>query len=209
MNVDINTIRLLGAAQLIVIFGSVITERLFATAVGTGSISNILVSISKNLTRMRLSNLVAMAQSLAIIVLGVYYYMVFHPEYEIISLISLGCFLAAGITFAVSKIGANGLKSLSQEFVQAGEPGDSYFQKMGEFLYHGVDRRGNDIHMLFTSIGLLLMNYLFYITESIPRGMAIWGLAAIFLFAISNVLALFDRDFLPGAVILALPYAPY
>lgn len=209
MDADITVVRLLGAAQLLVIVGSIITDRLLTTAVGSGSISDILVNISKNLKRLRTSNLVAMAQSFAIIALGVLYYMVFHTEYEIVALIALACFLTAGITFAVSKIGANALIPLSQGFVEAGTPENSYFQKLGEFLYHGVDRRGNDIHMLFTSLGLLLINYLFYITETIPRAMAIWGLAAIFLLAIPTVFALYDREFLPGAVILALPYAPY
>jgi hypothetical protein len=48
MNTDMNTIRLLGAAQLIVIVGALITDRLLASAVGSGSISDILVNISKN-----------------------------------------------------------------------------------------------------------------------------------------------------------------
>ncbi len=204
-----NTIRLLGAAQLIVIVGGVITERLLASAVGSGSISDILVNISKNLTRMRIINLVALGQSLAIIVLGVLYYIVFNKEYKIIALVALGCFLAAAITTAVGKIGANALIPLSQKFVEAGAPEPSYFQTLGDFLYYGVDRRGYDIHMLFTGLGLILVNYLFYISGYIPRALSIWGLAAICLLLIPVLLQLYDRDFFPLAMILAIPYAPY
>ena len=60
MDTEVNTVRLLGAAQLIVIVGAVITERLLASVVGSGSISDMLVSISNNLARLRISNLVAL-----------------------------------------------------------------------------------------------------------------------------------------------------
>jgi hypothetical protein len=210
MNTDVNTIRLLGAAQLIVIVGAVITDRLLASVVGSGSISDMLVNISNNLTRMRISNLVALGQSLAIVVLGVLYYIVFNKQYNIIALVALGLSLAAAITFAVSKIGANGLIPLSQKFVEAGAPEPSYFQTLGDFLYYGVDRRGYDIYMLFTCLSLILWNYLFYISRYIPRGLSVWGLAAVCLFAVTVLLVLYDRDFRDSpAMILALAYAPY
>ena len=69
MGVETSTVRLLGAAQLIVFAASMISERLLVTAVGTGPASSILVNVSKSLTRLRISNLVALLNSLAIIVL--------------------------------------------------------------------------------------------------------------------------------------------
>ena len=210
MSIDINTVRLLGAAQLLVIVGGLITERLLSSAIGSGSISDMLVNISENLTRMRISNLAGLAiQTTAMVVMGVLYYVVFSQEYKIISLVALGFFLAAAITFAVSKIGAYALIPLSQEFLEAGAPEPSYFQKLGNFFYYGVDRQGWDIQMLFMALGLLLVQYLFYISEYIPRALSIWGLAAISLLLIPTLLQLYDRDFLPAAQILAIPYAPY
>jgi hypothetical protein len=209
MNTDMNTVRLLGAAQLIVIVGTLITDRLLASVVGSGSVSDILLNISKNLTRMRISNLVALGQSLAIVVMGVLYYVVFDEQYKIIALVALGCFLAAAITSAVGKIGANALIPLSQKFVEAGAPEPSYFQSLGDFLYYGVDRRGYDMHILFNGLGFILVNYLLYISGYIPRALSIWGLAAIFLLLPPALLQLYDRDFFPAAQILALPYAPY
>jgi hypothetical protein len=210
METDVNTIRLLGAVQLIVIVGSVILDRLLASVVGSGSISDILVNISGNLTRLRVSNLVALGQSLAIVVWGVLYYVVFYKEYKIIALVALGLFLAAAITLAVSKIGTNGLIPLSQEFVEAGAPERSYFQTLGDFMYFGVDRRGYDIHMLFTVLSLILWNYLFYISKYIPAGLSLWGLAAIFLFLITVLLVIYNRDFRDSPVmILTIAYAPY
>lgn len=209
MNTDMNTVRLLGAAQLIVIVGALITDRLLASAVGSGSISDILVNISKNLNRMRISNLAALGLSLAIVVMGVLYYFVFYKEYMIIALVALGCFLVAAIAAAIGKIGANAMIPVSQKFVEAGAPEPSYFQTLGDFLYYGVDRRGYEIQMFFTGLGFLLVNYLFYISGYIPRAISIWGLVAICLLLIPTLLALYDREFLPGAMILAIPYAPF
>jgi len=209
MDTDINTVRLLGAAQVMVIVGFFITEGLQASAVGSGSISDILMNIPKKLTLMRLSNLAALGQTLVIISLGVLYYVVFYKEYQIIALVALGCFLLAAIIIAVGKLGAYGLIPLSQEFVEAGAPEPSYFQTLGNFLYYGVDRRGLELNAMFIYLGFLLANYLLFISRVIPRPISIFGLVAICLILIYQVLQLYDREVLPGAFILAIPYVPY
>ena len=185
-----NTVRLLGAAQVMVIVSYLITEALQASAVGSGSISEILVNISKKLTLMRISNLAALGQTLVIIAMGVLYYVVFYKEYKIIALVALGCFLVAAISTVVSKIGANALIPLSQEFVEAETPEPSYFQTLGDFLYNSVDRRGIELYGLFTFLGFLLANYLLFISRSIPRAISIFGLVAICLLIIYQVLQL-------------------
>ena len=157
----------------------------------------------------RIGNLAALGQTLIIITLGVLYYVVFYEEYKIIALVALGCFLLAAIFIAVGKIGSYGLIPLSQEFVEAGTPESSHFQTLGNFLYYGVGRRGHDLYALFIYLGFLLANYLLYISRSIPRAISIFGFVAICLLLIYQVLQLYDREFLPGAMILALPYAPY
>ena len=209
MNTDMDTVRLLGAAQVMIIVAFFITEGLQASAVGSGSISDILVNISKKLNLMRISNLAALGQTLVIIAMGVLYYVVFSKEYEIIALVALGCFLVAAISTVVGKIGAYALIPLSQEFVEAGAPEQSYLQAQGDFLYYGVDRRGIELNGLFIYLGFLLANYLLFISRAIPRPISIFGLVAICLILIYQVLLLYDREFLPGAIILAIPYVPY
>ena len=54
INTDMNTARLLGTVQLIVFIASMLSERLLISAVGSGSISDVLVHISKNVTLMRM-----------------------------------------------------------------------------------------------------------------------------------------------------------
>jgi hypothetical protein len=203
-----NTIRLLGAAQLFVFAASMLSEQLLKSVVGSVSISDTLVNISENTSRMWISNLVALLNCLGIVTLGVLFYIILNEQNKILALVALGFFLAEGITLAVSKIGAYGLIPLSQEFVAAGAPESSYYQTLGDFLYNGVDRKGYDIHMLFFCMGGILWYYLLYVSGIVPPILSLWGLAAVCLLSIPVLLALLSRDFLP-ATILALPYAPF
>jgi len=209
MNLEMNTVKLLGAAQVMVFIGILISGGIFASAVGSGTISDILLNISKNPNRVRLSILFALVESLAVVAMGILYYVVFYKEYKTIALVALVCFLIAGITFTVTKIGTNALIPLSQEFVEAGAPEASYFQTLGDFLYNGVDKRGYEIYGLFNVLGFLLTSYLLFVSRSIPRAISIWGIAALSLALIPAVLTLYDRELLPGIMILNIPYAPY
>jgi hypothetical protein len=208
MSAQMTTVRLLGAAQLLVFVASLVSDRLLTTVVGTGGVSEILLNVSNNLARIRISNLVALLNSLAIILLGVLFYAVFYKEYRVVALLALICFVAEAITLAVSKIGAFGLIPLSQQFVEAGAPEPSHFQALGDFLYHGVDRLGYLVHMLFFCVGGILWYYLLLSSGAIPRALSIWGLAAVSLLTIPTLLQLYDRN-LTAAMVLGLPYAPY
>jgi hypothetical protein len=208
MSTEMTTIRLLGAAQLVVFVASMVSERLLASVVGSGPIASILVNVSKNLARMRISNLFALLNSLAIIVLAVMFYAAFYKQYRIIALVALVCFVAEAITLAVSKIGVYGLIPLSQEFVEAGAPEPSYLTTVGDFLYHGLDRLGYDIHMLFFCAGGILWYSLLHVSRLVPRPLAIWGLVAICLLTIPTVLVLYTRRSSP-LMVLGLPYAPF
>jgi hypothetical protein len=145
---------------------------------------------------------------LAIVFLAVMFYIVFYKQYRIIALVALICFVAEAIVLAVSKIGAYGLISLSQEFVEAGAPEPSYFQTLGDFLYHGLDRLGYDIHMLFFCLGGILWYYLLYNSRLVLRPLAIWGLVAVCLLSIPVLLVLYHRASTP-LMVLGLPYAPF
>ena len=204
MNIDMNTVRFLGAAQLIVFGSAMLSELLLKSVVGSGSISDILVNISKNVPRMRISNLVALVDSLGIVVLAVLFYIVFNRQHEIIALVALGFFLVEAITLAVSKLGAFALIPLSQEFVEAGAPEPSYFQTLGDFLYHGVDRQGYHIHNLFFCLGGILWYYLFLESGYIPQALSLWGLVAVSLLLIPVLLQIYVRNFTHPVMVVAL-----
>ena len=209
MSIDVNIIRLMGAAQLLIFVASILGERLLASVVGSGGMSGILVNISKNVNRMRLSNLLALVDSVAVVVLAVLFYIVFSNDYRIIALVALGFFLAESITLAVSKLGGFALLPLSQQFVEAGAPERSYFQTLGDFLYNGVDRQGDRIHNLFFCLGGILWYYLFLRSEFVPEVLAIWGLAGASLLLIPVLLQLYDREFSHPVMAVGLVYLPF
>jgi hypothetical protein len=208
MNTEMNTIRLLGVAQLVVFIFGIIGGLLGTKAVGSGSISDILVNISDNLTLMRISVLGGLVTSIGIVVLAVLLYIVFNKQNKIIVLVALGLYLGEAITLAVSYTGLFGLIPLSLEFVKAGAPAASYYQTLGNFLYSGVYQQGYDIHMLFFCLGGILWYYLFYRSRYIPRVLSAWGLATVCVLFILTLLTLYDRDL--GSVIpLFIIGAPY
>ena len=169
---------------MFVFVASVLSERLLASAVGSGSKSDILLNISEHLTVVRISNLIALVNSVGIVILAVLLYIVFNDQYKIIALVALGWWFAEAITLAVSKIGAYALIPLSQKSVEGGAPESPHFQTLADFLYHDVDRRGYDIHILFFCLGGILWYFLFYDSGYIPQALSVWGLAAVSLLTV-------------------------
>jgi hypothetical protein len=205
VNTDKNTPRLLGAAFLIVFLASLISGSLFDSAVGTGSISSILINISKNAALLRVSIIIELVTSLGIVALAALLYIVFRKHYPIVALIAFGWWLAEGIILAVSKIGAFALIPLSMNYVQAGAPVSSYYQALGDFFYYGFDRQGWTLHMVFFSIGAILWYSLFYRSRSIPRVLSAWGVISVSIVAVNVFLTLLSRD----AELILVMLAPY
>jgi len=176
MNSEKNAPRIAGAAFLFVLIASLLSTQLVTSVVGSGSISDTLVNISNNSTLMRISTFLGLVTSVGIVVLAVSLYVVLNRQSKIIALLALGWWLSEAIILAVSKIGLFALIPLSLEFVGAGAPSASHFQSLGDFLYSGVYLKGDEIHMLFYSLGGVLWFYLFYRSRYIPRVLSILGL---------------------------------
>ena len=191
MSSDSRIPRLLGVVFLIVAAASISSFILFESVIGTGSISDSLVNIANKPVQMLISILIELITSFGIVALGVLLFVVLQKQNKNIALIALGWFLAEATILAVSKISAFSLLSLSKEYVGAGSPDSSYFQTLGT-LFHGADRSGYNIHMLFFGLGAILFYYLFYISRYIPRLLSAWGLIAIALAFIGTWLVFFD-----------------
>src|SRR6478609_6362262 len=86
INMEMNTMKLLGAAFLFVFVASLLSESLLKSVVGSGGISDILVNISKKTTLMRISILVALINSLGIVALASLLYIIFIKQYPAVAL---------------------------------------------------------------------------------------------------------------------------
>ena len=199
--------RLLGAAYLIVVFTSLTSGTLLTSVVGSGTISEIMVNISKATTLMRISIVGDLVTSLGVIVLAVLLYVVLHKQNRILALVALGFWFAEAMALAFAKIGSLALIPLSLEFVKAGAPQHSYYQTLGQFLYQGVVQQlGSTTHLFFYCLGGLLWYYLFYRSGYIPRAISLFGLAAVAVGLVGIVLQFLGTDV---PILVFLPLLPF
>jgi hypothetical protein len=198
-----NTPRLLGAMFLTVIVTSLLMGVLISFSRST---SDILIKVANNLLPMRLSILFALVTSIGVVIMAGLLYTVLKKQSKPIALIAFGLWLAEAMALAISKLGALALIPLSQDFVAAGAPGSSFYQTLGNFLYTGIDKTGMDLHMIFYCAGGILWYYLFFKSRYIPRIISIYGLAAVAVALVGNVIAFFGYD-VPMAV--SIPLLPF
>lgn len=213
MDSGIPIARLLGVAFLFVFVAIAVSDVLLSSAVGEGSMSEMLVSAVNNLVRLRISNLVALLNSVGIVVLAVLLYQAFGEQHRIIAQVALGWWLAEAVVLALSRLSIYALIPLSQDFVQAGAPAGSHYQTLAQARYQGLNRQGYVIHMLFLCLGGVLWTYLLFASRQVPRALALWRLAAIALLAVNTLATLYDREWGPAkltaiAGLLYLPFEP-
>ncbi len=187
--------KLLGIAYLVQFVASLLSGLLIDAAIGTGDMSDQLISISNNLILMRIGIIAELVTGIGIIVMTVLLYIVLRDQDRIIALVALTFWLTEVIFLLVSSIGANALIPLSLEYILGGVSDPSYFLTLGHLLY-SVKEFAFTIHMLFFALGGVLWYYLFYRSEYIPKRLALWGLIfiAIMLIDIFLVLLGFGLD---------------
>ena len=117
----------------------------------------------------------------------------------------VGTRITEGATFVVGVLITLSLLSLSQEFIKAGSPDASYFQTGGTVLIAA----SNYAWMLGQSvfcIGVLMLNYLLYLSRRIPRWLSGWGFIGAPLMLVAGFLLLVDGD--PNSLLSTVLYAP-
>ncbi|MGE5373826.1 MAG: DUF4386 domain-containing protein [Bacteroidota bacterium] len=184
-----NVPRWLGATFLFVIFVSLASGLLLSSATGTGTISEMLANVSRNIPLVRISVLLEMLNSTGIIVLASLLYIVLSRQDKILALIALGWWLGEALILGFTSTAVFALIRLGQDFVQVGSPLNSFYQVLGDFLYYGIYKHGyGGIHMWFYCIGGLVWYSLFYRSRYIPRAISLFGIVAVSLAFIAVVL---------------------
>ncbi len=176
--------RVLGAAFLLVdvtsLAGGVLLGSVAGGVFASTSISAVMVNVANQVAAVRVSILADLATSVGEIALAALLYSVLRKQGPVLALVALGCWLGEALSLAISKIGLIALIPLSQEFVRAGEPANSYYQALGDVLYSGVTMRlGATTQMLFYCVGGLLWYFLFFRSRFVPRAISVFGLTAV------------------------------
>ena len=98
--------------------------------------------------------------------------------------------LLEGILFIFLAINSLSLISLSQDYINSGAPGVSYYQALGNAIHAKIEW-GTLLYIIVYTLGALLFYYLLYTSKLIPRWLSGWGLFAVVLLLTGALLYLF------------------
>jgi hypothetical protein len=110
------------------------------------------------------------------------------------------------VTYIVSVIPWLFLLIAGREYGAAGAPNASYFQILGSLLKEGNESLAPIIGMVF-SLGALMLYYLLYQSQLIPRWLSGWGVIAIILHLATCFLIMFhlQSGFSPINMVMNFP----
>lgn len=146
-----------------------------------------LINVAANKSQVIAGEFFALIMAVAIVGIPITLYPVLKRHNESIAIGYFGARLAEGFVFIISIISVLTLLTLSQEFVEAGAPIDSYFQTLGDML---VVMRGAG-HVGIFPLSALMFYYLLYQSKLVPRWLSGWGLIGAVLYLASDLLIMF------------------
>ena len=99
------------------------------------------------------------------------------------------------------------LVNVSERFIEAGSPKDSFYQTMGEVLWAGHDWDQAYLAFIGFTLGALLLNSVLYLTRLVPRWLSTAGLVAAALHLVGAVAGMYGAEPSEAAqlVVLDLP----
>jgi uncharacterized membrane protein len=166
--------------------------------------SDYLTKASENENQVIIGAFLVLIDAVAVAGIGIMIYPILKKHNEALGLGYAGARIAEGILFIVNIITILTLLTLSQEFVKAGAPDDSYYQTLGTLLLAAGDWAFLLGFGIAFTISALILNYLLYQTKLIPRWLAIWGFVGAVLLWVYYLLQPFSINLVE---ILFLPIA--
>lgn len=106
-----------------------------------------------------------------------------------------------------SAVGLASLLALSQEFVKAGSPADSFFQPVAAIIVSVREWTSSGFYLFPWCIGAAIYYTVFYKTRLLPRWLSVWGLLGLLLMLIGAFSDMFGLigSFSPIQILLMFP----
>ena len=148
--------------------------------------------------------LIELVNDLAVIGIAVLLFPILRKHSESIAIGYVALRLIEAITLIVSKINLLSLIPLSQEYIAAGAPANSYFQALGASAL--AERYwASQIQTIFFILGALVLYYILYRTRLVPRFLSVWGLFAVVALTAANLMGISDptQGFEPAMLLFA------
>jgi hypothetical protein len=153
---------------------------------------DILVNVSANTTQVIIGVLLLLIDSVAVVGIAVMMFPILKKHNEALALGYVGFRVIEAAIIIVASIILLSLLTLSQEYVQAAAPDASDFQSLGTLLLSVWDWALLLGIMIVFSLTALILNYLLYQSELVPRWLSGWGLIGATLLLAAGLLEIFD-----------------
>ena len=167
------------------------------SVVFTGSIldnPDYLIKISANGNQLIIGALLVLIMGFALAMVPVVLFPIFKKYNETLA---LGAVVFRGVLEAVAYIAIVIcwllLIALSREYAAAGVLDTSYFQIPGTLLLEAADSVGLILSIVF-SLGALMIYYIFFQSELIPRWLSVWGLIGAVVYLAEPLIAMFGTE---------------
>ena len=148
-----------------------------------------------------------MFMGLACAGIGISMYPILKPHGEALALGVVGFRVMEGTLQLVSAISTAVLLALSQEFVRAGSPADSFFQPVAAVVMSVREWLSNGFYLFPWCVAAFIYYTVFYRTRLLPRWLSAWGLLGLLLMLIGAFAGMFGlvEAFSPPQMLLMFP----
>ena len=165
---------------------------------------DILDNVSANITQVIIGVLLLLIDCAAVVAIPVMLVPIFKKHNEALALGYVGARIIESVTLIIGSISLLSLLTLSQEYVQAAAADVSNFQTLGTLLLAVYEWALLVGIMIVFSLTALILNYLLYQSELIPRWLSVWGLIGAALLLAVGLLEIFGFNL---TEILSIPIA--
>jgi hypothetical protein len=188
MNTNRKTAILVGVLYIIGTVAGILSVVLYGPILNN---PEYLLKVSANENQILLGALFVLTMGLALALVPVLLFPILKKQNEVLA---LGYVVFRGaletVTYIAMVITVYFLIIVSQEYIAAGAPDGSYFQTLGDLFQKGHDSISTILNIVF-SLGALMLYYLFYRSNLIPRWISVWGFIAIALHLTTGFLIMF------------------
>jgi hypothetical protein len=205
MNLNKKTAIITGILFIVATLFSIVSVSILSPII---TVPDYLSKIFAHENKVLIASLINIISAFACAGIAISLYPVLRKYNEGLALGSVGFRMAEGMLYICGSIGVLLLLPLSQEFIKAGVPSNSYFQTLADLLLSMRDLAAL-LAVITFSIGGMMYYAVFYQVKLIPRWLSGWGIIGAALCLISGILVMFNiLSFLsPMQIAINIPIA--
>ncbi len=164
---------------------------------------DVLASIAANETKVVLGAFLLLIDAIAVVAIPALLYPTFKKHNGYLARLYPGSRIVESVVLVIGVVGLLAAVTLSRDYVEGSADSASY-RASSDALIAVYDWGVLLGIMLFFALAGLLLNYLLYSAQLVPRWLAIWGLIGIALLMTEGALEAFEVD---NLAIMSLPFA--